>query len=235
MKLRYLLTALLLLITASAQAQFNGCSGGFCSPRAAGAATPTCVHRGTGADTSSDTTRNYSIDIGTASSDRLIIVASAVQNVASGTVTVAGTPLNMDVQGVNGGSSTLYSGLVTSGSGTQTVSIVIGSGFVQSSVSVWACTGLNSNTVKQTGSGIGGITSFSINVTAGDFMFSAGRSNSATGDYGNSTQAPTTAYNMAAGVYVAADWITIASTNASFAVRPGTGLNFTHGAAATYR
>lgn len=198
-------------------------------------ASASCVHRGTAADTGAGTTRNYSIDIGTASADRLIVVASAVQNVASGTVTVAGTTLNMDVQGVNGGSSTLYSGLVTSGSGSQTVSIVIGSGFVQSSVSVWACTGLNSNTVKQTGSGIGGVTSFSINVTAGDFMFSAGRSNSATGDFGNSTETPTLAYNMASGVYVAAEWLPIVSTNAAFAVRPGTSLNFTHGAAATYR
>lgn len=162
-------------------------------------------------------TRTFSIDIGTASADRLIVAVVCSQNAApSGTVTMNSVTLTQDVYGspaTNG--CGIYSGLVTTGSGAQTFIINGAGSFTTTAGSVWALTGLTSNVVKNTGSSLsGGVVT--INVTAGDFLFNGTYGTSTPCVYTTSTEVPA-AVHSAATVVSSADWI-IASTNASFLI-----------------
>jgi hypothetical protein len=180
-------------------------------------------------------TVNYTIDIGTASADRLIVVATGVQGAKALTgLTVAGTPLTIDVQNA-GQQSAIASGLVTSGSGSQTISATwTGSGFNVRKIMVWAVTGLQSNTVRATGSGATANTS--ISVTATDFLFATTWNVAGTGsNFGASTESPAASRFLSDGTFTisSADW-TILATNASFNINAVvTSLQAV--AAATYR
>jgi hypothetical protein len=213
--------------------KFWGMTNAALSGAAPPAVGPPYVFRNVASTSASGAVFSTSIDIGTASADRLVVVATATQNaVAVSTVVVHGVTLTADVNSAAG--AAIFSGLVTSGSGPQTVTVTWASGtFNMRGFSLWTVTGLSSNVVKQTGSGT---TSATINVTAGDLMFSSAEFSSAgTASWSISTQVPAATH----GMFVAnpggtgADW-TIASTNASFSVNPNIGnLNAT--VAATYR
>jgi|SRR6516164_3867808 hypothetical protein len=182
----------------------------------------------TGSGVSGDTI-STTIDIGTAQADRLIVVVTASQNSkVLTTVVVNGVTLTNDIVG-NG--AAISSGLVTAGSGPQTVNATwTGSGFNQRGFSVFRLTGLSSNTVKNT-------TSTTISVTGGDLMFSGAYGTGASGGtWASSTQAPAAFRDMFLGASLwlsSADW-TIAATNASFTLNV-TGPGSAAQVAATYR
>lgn len=178
-----------------------------------------------------------SIDIGTASADRLIVVGFAARAGIGGapSVTVNGVALTVDAYTEASYPAGIASGLVTSGSGPQTVVVnwtAANSGQPRM-MSVWVLTGLSSNLVKQSTtwitSGAG-----SISVTAGDFVFAASMIQNIAPDYSGSTQAPSAVRNDTTyPVSGSADWI-IAATNASFSVSSSAATN-SGNAAATYR
>jgi hypothetical protein len=177
--------------------------------------------RGTFSSTASGAVASSSINIGAASSDRLVIVATGYQlnSATVSSVTVAGTSLSSVVAqaGVGAGFITLHAALVPAGSGSQTVAVTWSTGsFNTRGFAVWTATGLNSNTAKQTFSTASG--TISIAVVASDFLFGIGFKNSAGGIvFSGGTQAPNNTNdiftaNPSASV---ADWIILA-TNASF-------------------
>lgn len=201
-----------------------------------GVVTPAYVFKACGTANGVGDSITISVDIGTASADRLIVVGSGSQNTPSFTSMVAnGITLNTDVN-VAGTASriTLSSGLVTSGSGAQNiVGTWASSGFFIRSLCVWTLTGLNSNLIKNSGSNTGSNGTASINVTAGDFMFAFASSGGvATPDFSTSTEAPVASHSVGVGIVMTgADW-TIVSTNASFSV---IGTNTNSIVAGTYR
>src|ERR1700687_2821000 len=128
--------------------------------------------RGTASDNSGTANPTYSIDIGTAAANRLIIVGFMCQgSTGTSSITVNGVSLTKDVGSAPGSVAEFWSGLVTTGSGVQTVQVNGASNVFERDIIVWACTGLSSNLVKHTAPGNGGQ---NINVTAGDFLFAIG-------------------------------------------------------------
>lgn len=233
--LRGLIAALLTALVTTAGAQLSMTGVG---PVSRGGAAAAYTYKGSsdgGSGGVASDTVSYTIDIGTASADRLIVVATGIQgnHVLTG-VTVAGTPLTIDVQNA-GNQAAIASGLVIAGSGNQTVSCTwTGSGFNVRMIMVWAVTGLSSNTVRATGSGATANTA--ISVTATDFLFSTAWNGTSGGsNFNASTQAPAASRLLTDGTFAisSADW-TIISTNASFNINAvATSLQAV--AAATYR
>jgi hypothetical protein len=182
----------------------------------------------------SDTQATFTVDIGTASADRLVVIASAHQKGDTLTsVKVNGVTLTRDADGFSGTTrACIFSGLVTSGSGSVTVEVNNSSGatFTSRSVVVWTLTGLSSNLVKQTVASATNVSSVSIDVTAGDFLFASKYFSGGTPTYSGSTQAVDALRSI--GVQRAGEWL-VASTNAAFSVVPGG--NNTATSAVTYR
>lgn len=207
--------------------------------KASGGGGPAASFRGVANGDQNSTTRTFSIDLGTATSDRLIVVALGIQFAAATNIVVAGTTITTpDITGNNGGANTLaiYSSLVTTGSGLQTITVNGVVGFEEVGISVWACTGLSSNTVKHSNYGTG--QPLSMNVTAGDFMFAMDATSNFATTFLGSTENPTAPAHVVDAVgpcYNSAEWISIVSTNAAFSIA-GTGAGGTTSLiAATYR
>lgn len=164
-----------------------------------------------------------SVDIGTAAADRLVIVGFTCQNAPAITsVVVNGASLSNAL--TNTGASPgayLYSGLVTSGSGAQTVTITFATGtFLTRTGFVWIANGLSSNSPKHVSTTPTNVTAATINVDAGDFLFAVTGVSSGTPNYtGNSTENPAAARQQLTGALsgYSGDW-TVASTNASFSI-----------------
>lgn len=196
----------------------------------AAASSPAYVFRGSGTDSSGNSNATFSIDIGPASADRLLIVASAVGTSTTITsVVVNGVTLTPDITAVNAFRVGINSGLVTAGSGAQNVVITwAAASFFEKSAFVWTATGLASNVVKQTTSGI---TSGNINVTAGDFLFAVSRSVVGFPDFATSTETPDGTRTVGS-LTTSADW-TVDATNAAFSVNAGATSN--QMVAASYR
>jgi hypothetical protein len=192
-------------------------------PAIAGGGSPTFTFLGSEGKEFSNTTATFTtIDIGSASADRFIIVVIGRQNgVAVTGVTVAGVSLAQDTSQTPGRGIYIWSGLVTTGSGVQNVVVSTGSNdsFADCSIFCWSGTGMANTSGASATGGNANASSATISVTAGDFMvagFPFACSNS------GSTQAPTTARTAtgtASGqVTQSFDWNTIVSTNASFSV-----------------
>jgi hypothetical protein len=190
---------------------------------------------GTGSNSAATTTRTFSIDIGTASADRLIVVGVGAQNGVTGaTVAVNGTSLVEDVGRTNGHYVGIWSGVVTSGSGAQNVVITGVSGFVEVGAALWVLKGLGSNTVRQTsGANTGSSTTSTITTTNPDYLFVM-----CTGilspTFASSTQAPTAIRTADSNgpFFIAPEWISVTSAG-SFTVNPTTAGVVAH-SAATY-
>src|SRR6266849_7430866 len=74
-------------------------------------------------------TATYTVDIGTASAGRLVVVALASQVGAVPTVfTVNGTNLTKDVGSLNASTTSIWSALVASGSGPQSIVLTYSAG-----------------------------------------------------------------------------------------------------------
>jgi len=191
--------------------------------------------RGVGQSSASGSVTNFSIDIGTASADRLVVVGVGFQGVAGITSVIvdpagANVTLAQDAINASGNTSTLYSGLVTSGAGAKNIEVTLVSGsFLIRAVSVWTLTGLSSNLKKQSSAFAG--TTGNINVAAGDFLFAMAHHVGGTVTFSGSTEAPAAAHNTGNATDDAADW-TVVATNASFALVPGSSSNV---ATTTYR
>lgn len=172
-----------------------------------------------------------SIDIGAAQADRLIVVGASTGAISLVTsVVVNGVTLNADVN--SNTQIAVFSGIVASGSGSQTVTVTWASGnFNDRSFGLWRVTGLSSNLVKQTATSTG--TTGTISVTAGDLMFGVAIGTSGTPTWASSTEAPFATHLLNAGGQGSAEW-TIVGTNAAFALNSvvvgGAGI-----AVATYR
>ncbi len=201
---------------------------------------PVYAYKGAGAGEAAGNGLTFNLDIGTASSDRLIIVSAMVSAAtALSSVVVNGVTLNIDIDNhATAKASAVASGLVTSGSGSQAVTITWASANFQDKIAhVWAATGLNSNTAKHTAfanriGGAGGTAT--IDVTAGDFLF-AGALSTTQPTFAGSTEAPVGDHNQASGVFNTrgSDW-TIVSTNASFTIA-STNVGDIGWSAASYR
>jgi hypothetical protein len=192
--------------------------------------------QGSGSNGNNSATRTFSIDIGTASADRLVVVAVGSQSGPPSGITAAGVSLTQDVVATNSQSVAIYSALVTSGSGAQNVVVSGVSAFNEVGVAVWVGTGLSSNTVKQTGFvQTGSNSAASINVTAGDFVVAITGGSGGNSSFSGSTEAATVRNVDTTGpFFTSAEWLPAASTNGSFAASPTTGSTFGT-AAASYR
>jgi hypothetical protein len=200
---------------------------------------PIKVHRGFRTAFTNVGVTTYTVDIGTASADRLVVLGTICTIGGTfGAVTVNGAALTKDAEyNPNPGGAAcaaIFSGVVASGSGNQTISIDFGlSSFEVKSIEVWTATGLTSTTKKQ---GVGAASGQTFGgqilaVDAGDLVFCA-QFTGATDDFNPSTQAPDAIYDNNADNLIAGEW-TIAATNASFLIQH-TGV-FSAGAAASYR
>ena len=212
---------------------------GIFNPGSSAVVPPAYLYRGTAFENTGFNTGTYSVNIGTASSDRLVIVATAIGiSTTITSVTVNGVTLNQDTFQNSTWALGIFSGLVTAGSGAQTIIVTYVNGaFQNKDVFVWTATGLNSNLVKHTMTTILGNSpsSGSINVTSGDFLFVIAKANSAATTFGTSTEAPhATNVDSEVSPDVAADW-TIISTNAAFQVTAAGGGSNIRGIGASYR
>lgn len=180
------------------------------------------TYRGSGTSTAaSATVASYSIDIGPAAIDRLVTVGLVIQN-TSPTITslVANSvALTQDILFTGGNIVAIYSGIVSAGSGSQTIVLnTTGAAFLERDIHVWTMTGLASSTKINTGSG--GF-AFNIDVTQGDFLIAIDGLNGVNSrTFDTSTVAP--AANHTTTWLLGAEW-TIATTNASFSVTDGAG------------
>jgi hypothetical protein len=173
----------------------------------------------------------FSVDIGTAAVDRCVIVGLGAQVATNPTsVTVNGVALVLQEGNSASGSARIYSGLVTTGSGVQSVVVThpSGAGFTNRNVTVWTVTGLSSTTKKQSVNGV--TTALSVNADAGDFILAVRYYTSGTPVWTASTEAPAATHNLI--VSATADW-TVAATNASFSVSCS-GVSLNSFAAATF-
>ena len=123
----------------------------------------------------------FSMDIGDAAADRVVVVQCFSQNSPGITgVTVNGTSLTQDAANPTGsGRFYSYSGVVSSGSGSQTVVISwTTAGYFDKQAYVWTLTGLSSNTPKATGQAqVTGTDPASISLgtlASGDIVLSSG-------------------------------------------------------------
>lgn len=180
--------------------------------------------------TTSGTIHTFSMDIGTASADRLVILGIARQasaTAAPSSVTVNGHALTQAAgfgyvpgSGSEGG---YYYGLVPTGDGSQTVTInyTAGAG-TERFCWVWTATALQSNTPKDTAvnAAFGGGASMTMSVDGGDFMFAHYRATTNTSPaFSGSTEAPDNSRD-ATGVEVrgiGGDWL-VNNTNAAFTI-----------------
>jgi hypothetical protein len=230
------LASIVVALIAPASAQFKG-GGGFGTPGftvpapAAGGGPPAYTFQNTASTTAAGAALSASIDIGAAQANRLIVVGCTTGSGALTTsVVVNGVTLTADNNSTGGVS--IFSGIVASGSGAQTVAVTWASGnFDSRGFTVWRVTGLSSNLVKNIASGAG--QTATVNVTAGDLMF--GVAAFATGGpapFSSSTETPF-ATHTAATQGSSADW-TIVGTNASFTIN-STIAGGSGNAVATYR
>jgi hypothetical protein len=170
------------------------------------------------------------LDIGTASSDRFVIVGVSGESIGATygtTATVAGVTLNRDAfynQSGAGRAVLFYSGLVTSGNGSQSI-VITRTGETGSHLHIWTVTGNASIAFRQTASNSSGGAPSSISVTGGDFMFGVSSVGGASPNtWTSSTQASFADHpDSAFGGFGGSDW-TIASTNASFSAQPDAGF-----------
>lgn len=144
-----------------------------------------------------------------------VVVAVTLQGGSFVSVTCGlSTTLNQDILNTAGGTTAIYSGIVSTPSSSLTV-VSSGNAYGDTIVCVWVISNIVTASYKQKTEWTG--TNGSINVTAGDYLFSA---NSNAGTYTGSTQSPSNTYSVATinnGPQYASDW-NIASTNSSFAV-----------------
>lgn len=188
---------------------------------------PVVTYRGNGQAGGSGNTTDFTIDIGTASADRLIVVTAAWQNTNGITSIIvdpagANVTLTQDVINEAGSSAAVYSGLVTSGSGSKTIRMtLVSGGFLNRGIAVWTITTLVSNTKKQSGSSALSSGNFNISAQEGDVMFAAlyNDPNGSTRTYSTSSEAPTALRTSHANNQFA-EWA-ITADNSSFNVTPG--------------
>jgi hypothetical protein len=162
-----------------------------------------------------------SADIGSEASDRYVLVGIGIQNGSSAPpVTVGGTSLSNLGFETSAPGIGFYGGLVTTGNGSQTVTVAYPSGLFQYRIlAVWVLTGLNSTTPKEF-EWAASSSPPTIAVEAGDFLFYieyiAGAQDQ---DLSNATEAPAreAVIGPSAGGTrgYSADW-TIAGTDAAF-------------------
>jgi len=168
--------------------------------------------------TSYDDSQNaltFSVDIGTAAADRVVIVNAQSQNLPTiSGVTVNGTSLAQAVSDtVSGGASEMWSGVVASGSGAVNVVVTwAGAAFLTRSIAVWTATGLDSTTPQATSAN-----EATLSVAAGDFLFAGSFGvNSVAPSMAGFTEAPTEhTASVSTYAFTAGD-LTVASTNAAF-------------------
>lgn len=172
-----------------------------------------------------------SVNIGTATSTRLVIVLGGCGgNPGITSVVAAGVTLTevFNFAGTSGGYRfKAHAGLVTTGSGAQTVESTWASGSGNYRCqSVWTIENPNSTVIKGTSSDLQYTISCSLSVTAGDFIMALAQAGGGTPTWASSTEAPSgeRADSLFAG-FTSAEW-TVANTNASFGVTgTGTGSN----------
>lgn len=132
----------------------------------------------------SNTQTLSSIDLGSASADRLVLVGVSSQGGTISSVVIDGAvTLTQDVLNPTSGATAIYSGLVPSGSGAAHSIVVTYSGaaFMSRGVFVYKATGLISNIVGTTNTGAASGTT--INETKGNCIIAQGNFTSGTPNY----------------------------------------------------
>lgn len=177
--------------------------------------TKSYTYRGAGTTSIGGSVGTYSIDIGTASADRLVIVGTTVGTATTiSSVTVNGATLTADVSAVNTYRCGIHSGLVTTGDGAVTVVVTWASAsFQEKNAFLWTAIGLTSNAVKLTANGL---TAANITATVDDFIFSVSRNVAGFPDFSGSTETPDGTRQVGAS-NASADW-SVNATNAAFNV-----------------
>ena len=160
-----------------------------------------------------------------------VVVAVVAQGgtLAGSTLKVGSISLNLDVTD-SSNTFAIFSGVATGLSGSQTLTFSApGGAFDTNGFCLWYMPTPISKT--NTGSAGGAVSSFTIPVNNGDFLFAVGGRGTAF-NFNSSTVAPfeNTAITGSVSNGLTADW-TIAASNASFSVSAGANFN---GAGATY-
>jgi hypothetical protein len=191
-------------------------------PAATGGGGAVFTFKGQDGTNSAGTFTSTTVDLGTASADRRVIIATTAPNGGLSGCTVNGVTLLQDVQANPAGNpqTVIYSGVVNTGSGAATIVITSAAGLVQ--FLAWTGTGGSSALVKHTStSGTGAPSSISIAVDAGDFLIVADPFSGFT--YAGSTETPTATRTETntTGHVGAGEWNTIISTNAAFSINAG--------------
>ena len=165
-----------------------------------------------------------SIDIGTASADRLVIVATHTggNTKTLTSIVVNGVTLTVDklLNAQINNTMVIASGIVAAGAGAQTVTVTWSAGgFQDRELFLWTATGLNSTVKKNTAQGDNGPAAV-IAVDAADVMVAL-QIAAATNTLASSTEAPVERLD-GLSVGLGANWVIVA-TNASFTVQGGGG------------
>lgn len=205
-------------------------------PKAAAGGSPAYAFQGSdGTSSPIGTTNTFSIDIGTASADRVLIFATAVSSnpgITSVVLDPGGLNITMTQAAFYSPGSPqvgLYYASVPSGTGTKGFAVTYGSSvsFFAVSAHLWKATGLTSGTPVTTATGNGGGTSAGITISVTSPCFLFGLSAAQNGgvspayNYSTSTITPSGVHGEPATQGWSADW-TIAATNASFSIVPTT-------------
>ena len=200
-KIILILAAFLLCSPAAAQVPMTGAGLGVSS---AGGGGPTKAYIGNQftENAPAGTTQTFSMNVGTASADRLIVItvnSNLNTTISSVTVDPAGANVTLTQDAfVNNASGLagIYSGLVTSGSGTKNIQVVFASNpqFDFIGLQLWNLKGLVSNLMRTSAAQATSLP-MSISVTSGYFLLSGSEFTQATGvNYSTSTQVPDNNY-----------------------------------------
>jgi hypothetical protein len=196
------------------------------------ATTATSTFRGFATAGDGTDTETYPINIGSASSDHMVIVGVLIQNGSPITsLVVNGISLSLATS-TAGGTTSFWYGLVPTGSGTQNVVLnTSGAAYQERDIMVWTANGLLSNTLQQTGGTPPSPSSaFAINVSANDLPFAISFGSTAD-TFTASTQVPAEVLGPAGsfgGGLFGLDWLIRASNNA-FSVQANSGSHYMAG------
>lgn len=118
----------------------------------AGAAVKTLTYKGTARNNSAASSYTHSVDIGTASSDRYVIVAvgGTLGSRTISSVTINGVSATSIVSMTNTVCGAIFMANVTSGSGAQNIDVVYSGNVDVSGIGVWTLTGVSSTTPVHT-------------------------------------------------------------------------------------
>lgn len=189
---------------------------------------------GSGTSASPPFTNSTDFNFGTASSDRLVVIAVEVQGGSGVNATgVIVNSVSLTDSGVSesgsvgaGWPTNLFYGLVTSGTGVLTVSMTFNGSvnFNTVSVQAWTLKGLTTDAPQSTVTNTTG-NSISVSVTAGQILLAGAFANATGADFATGVPQPpdVISYDTATGLFPQAYWRAATTTTTTYTLLPLSG------------